>query len=83
MNLKIKKKNLDGIVKLETSGELREILINEDFLHPKAASIAICFRGKNSSGIVELTPEEVEVISKEFNSKKHLIKGVKVLKFKK
>ena len=59
MKVKAKKQNADGNVKMETSGEIREIIINEDFLHPKQASIAICFRGKHSSGIVELTPDEI------------------------
>ena len=83
MKIRTKKSNLDGIVKLETSGQIKEILINEDFLNAKDASIAICFKGKNSSGVLELTPKEIEVINKEIAPKLHLIKGVKVLKFNK
>ena len=30
MQLKIRKENKDGVVRMETSGELKEILINED-----------------------------------------------------
>jgi len=83
MKIKTKKENLDGIVRLETSGELKEIIINEDFMHPNDASIALCFRGKNSSGIVELTPKEIEAINKEIAPKLHLLKNIKVLKFEK
>ena len=83
MKIKAKKENLDGIVRLETSGELKEIIINEDFLHPNDASIALCFRGKNSSGIVELTPKEIETINKEIAPKLHLLKNIKVMKFEK
>lgn len=83
MNIKTKKQNSDGIIKLETSGELKEIIINEDFLNPNDASIALCFRGKNSSGIVELTPNEIQILSKKLIPKMHLIKGVEIIKFKK
>ncbi|MBU4070481.1 MAG: hypothetical protein KJ646_05865 [Nanoarchaeota archaeon] len=83
MNIKTKKQNPDGIVRLETSGELKEIIINEDFLNPNDASIALCFRGKNSSGIVELTPNEIQILSKKLIPKMHLLKDIKVMKFKK
>jgi hypothetical protein len=83
MKIKTKKRNEDGIVKLETSGELKEIILNEDFLGPDKASIALCFRGKNSSGIVELTLEEINFLNKELIPKMNLLKGVKILKFRK
>jgi len=83
MRIKTKKQNSDGIVRLETSGALKEIVINEDFLHPNDASIALCFRGQNSSGIIELTPKEIEILNKELTKKMHLLKDVKILKFEK
>ena len=83
MRIKTKKENPDGIVRLETSGELRDIMINEDFLHPKDASIALCFKGKSSSGIVELTPQELDIITRKVATKIHLLKNVKVMKFDK
>ncbi len=83
MKIKTKKQNSDGIVRLETSGELKEIMINEDFLNPHDASIALCFKGKDSSGIIELTPKEVEILNRELSRKIHLLKGIKVLKFNK
>jgi hypothetical protein len=83
MHIKTKKHNADGIVRLETSGEIKEILMNEDFMNPKNASVALCFRGKSSSGIVELTPEEIEQIYKTVFPKMNLLKGTKVLKFEK
>ncbi len=83
MKIKTRKQNADGIVRLESSGEIKEIIINEDFLHPNEASVAICFRGKDSSGIIELTPKEIEIINKEIAPKTHLLQGVKVLKFEK
>jgi hypothetical protein len=83
MNIKTKKQNQDGIVRLETSGVLKEIMINEDFLDTKHASISLCFRGKNSSGIIELTPKEVEILNKELAPKMNLLKDIKILKFDK
>ncbi len=83
MNIKTKKQNSDGIVRLETSGEVKEIIFKEDFLKPKEASIHICFRGKNSSGIVELNQKELEKIYKDTISKLNLLKDSKIIKFKK
>lgn len=83
MRVKVKKLNDDGIVRLESSGEVKEVMINEDFLNPKSASIALGFRGKNSSGIVELTPEEIDVLYDELRKHRHLLKNVKVMKFEK
>jgi len=83
MRIKIKKQNPDGIVKLESSGELKEIIMNEDFLNPWDESIALCFKGKNSSGIIEITPKEFEILSHEIEKKKHLFGKFKVMKFEK
>jgi len=83
MKIRVKKANNDGIVRLESSGQIKEILINEDFLHPKQESISLCFKGQNSSGIIDLSSEEVEKLYNTLNQKKHLIKGFKVMKFDK
>ena len=79
MQLKIRKVNQDGLVRLETSGEIREVLINEDFLHPDAESISLCFSGKNSSGIIDLTPAEIDKLYESVKSRMHLIKGLRTL----
>lgn len=79
MKLKIKKENQDGIARMETSGNVKEILINEDILHPDNESISICFRGKSSSGIIDFTPEELDMIYDSIKNRIHLIKGFKRL----
>lgn len=76
MQIKIRKVNQDGLVRLETSGEIKEVVINEDFLHPDAESISLCFRGKNSSGIIDLTPAEIDKLYESVRSRMHLIKGL-------
>ena len=83
MNIKTKKRNSDGLVRLETSGSVKEILVKSDFLKPKDAKIAVCFKGKNSSGIVEFTKKELEEIYEEVGSKTRFIDNVKVMKFDK
>jgi hypothetical protein len=82
MNIRIKKQYLEGINRVEAFGEIKEILINQDFIEPKKVSVSLCFRGKGTAGIVDLVPEEFEMISKEINSRKKLLKKTKVLKFK-
>ena len=79
MKIKIRKSNQDGMVRLETSADIKEVLINEDLLHPEDESIALGFRGKNSSGLVELSPEEFERMYESVKARMHLIKGFKRL----
>jgi hypothetical protein len=83
VKIKTKKQNQDGIVRLETSGEIKEILLSEDFLNPKNAFVGVCFKGKDSSGIIEFTPRELEIIKREFDGKRHLLVQAKVMKFEK
>lgn len=79
MQIKLKKVNKDGIVRLESSGDVKEIMINEDLFHPDKESISVCYRGKNSSGIVDFSPEEIEKLYEAIKSRLHLIKGFKRL----
>ncbi len=83
MDIKTKKQNYDGIVRLETSGEIKEIIFKEDFLKPDKSAIQICFRGKSSSGIVELNKTELEKIYKDTIPKLNLLKSPKIMRFKK
>lgn len=80
MKLRVKKINADGHMRMETSGEIKEVLINEDFMHPDDESISVCFKGKSSSGIIDFTPEEIEKLYNSVKGKTHLIKGFKIIK---
>ena len=82
MNIKIKQFSSYGSFKLENNAEIKEVLINEDFLHPEHESIALAFKNKDSSGLIELTPREIDEIVKAVDKKKHLIKGIKIFKEK-
>jgi hypothetical protein len=77
MKVKIKKTNNDGVVRLESQGEIKEVIINEEFLEPSEESISLCFRGDNSSGIIEIKTEEFERIFNTVKKRLHLIKGIK------
>lgn len=81
MKIKAKKENADGLVRVETSGQIKEVLINEDFLKPKNASVSICFRGKSSSGIVEMDLKEIESLYRSIEPKISMLKNTKVMKF--
>lgn len=82
MNVRIRKENKDGIVRLESSGVVKEVLVKEDLLYPKEELVSVCFRGENSSGIIDFTPEEIEELYLSVKDKIHLVKGFKVLKGK-
>lgn len=83
MKIRVKKQEFGILNRIESLGEIKEILINQDFLNPRNVSVSLCFRGKNNSGIIDLSPQEFEMINKEILKKKALLKKVKVIKFKK
>jgi len=75
MQLRLRIKNKDGIVRIENSTKIQEVMINEDLLHPDQESIAIGFRNQDSSGIIDMTVAEFEQFYKAVKDKVHLIKG--------
>ncbi|MBS3131215.1 hypothetical protein J4212_02165 [Candidatus Woesearchaeota archaeon] len=79
MNLKMRYANSAGYIKLENAVAIKEVMINEDFLHPDNESIAIGFRSRECSGLLEFTPDEFEKVSNSVKRKIHLIKGFKVI----
>lgn len=68
-----------GFVRSENFVDIKEVMINEDFLHPENESIAIGFKNKDSSGIIEFTVREFEKLANSVKRKMHLIKGFKSL----
>ncbi len=72
MQLKLRKQNPDGIVRVESSGKVKEVLYNDH------DTISICFRGKNSSGIVDLTRNEVNQIIDLIKGRMDIEKNIKV-----
>jgi hypothetical protein len=80
MKVKVKKLHTKGIVKIEGSGDIKEVMIHSDLLDAEKGKISICFRGHNSSGIVELTEKEANDLYKTLGSKINLIKEIKIIR---
>lgn len=79
MQIKIRQMSTDGESRSEAKVEIKEVLINEDIMHPEGESISLCFRGKNTSGILDLKSEELDGIYKAVKKRLHLIKGISKL----
>lgn len=62
MIIKSKRSNNGRVMKLAAGGEIKECFIKENILEPKKAVVQVCFRGNISSGILELSLDEVEKI---------------------
>ena len=80
MKIKLRKQNPDGTIRVETGGEIKEVVINEDLLHPNEESISVCYRGQSSSGIIDFTPAEIEQLYSSVKKRMHLVKGFKIFK---
>lgn len=80
VQIKIRKKNKDGHVRLESRGTIREVFINEDMLKPNQESISIHFSGSGTSGLIDFKPEELEKLYNTLRNRMHLIKGMKGMK---
>jgi len=79
MQIRVKKLVQNKIVRLESLGDVKEIFLNEDLMHPERESVSLCFKGNNSSGIVDLSPAEIEKLYRTVQDRMHLIKGFKRL----
>ena len=75
MQVRVKKINSSSTTRMESVGEIRDVLINEDLLHPERESVSVCFRGENTSGIVDFTPQELENVYHSVKKRMKLIKG--------
>ena len=62
MIIKSKRMENGQIRKLSAGGEIKECFVKENIIEPKKAQVQVCFRGNVSSGILELSTNEVEKI---------------------
>ncbi|MFA5992866.1 MAG: hypothetical protein WC796_04125 [Candidatus Pacearchaeota archaeon] len=79
MRARIKKGHSRGVLRVEASGEIKEVLANEDVLNMNREVISVCFRGRESSGIIDFSHEEIEKLYNSIKKKDDLIKGIKTL----
>ncbi|MGM5487994.1 MAG: hypothetical protein ACQESG_03540 [Nanobdellota archaeon] len=77
VQIKVRKTNKDGHIRLESKGDIKEVLVNEDIIHPNKETISVCFRGTTSSGVIDFSPKELEMLYNTVRERMHLIKGVK------
>jgi len=77
MQIKIKKQKEDRTIRMEALSRIAEVIINEDISRPYEETVSICFKGEDCSGILEMSPEEIEHIHNIIKKKAHLIKGYK------
>lgn len=78
MIVKTKKRVGAGVARLETRGEIKEVLLNENMVMPNAGGVQICFRGVDGAGIVELTEEEARDLFKTLGAKMGLSGNVRL-----
>ncbi len=77
MQIKLKKQDGESMIRVESNGDIKEVLIHEDLMHPEAEGVSLCFRGKTTSGIIELSTKEVDMIVKAAKRNLHLVKDIK------
>jgi hypothetical protein len=80
MKIRVKKLHSGRVIKLESGGEIREVLIHSDMFDKERGKISICFRGHKNSGIVELSEREANDLYRTLGSKIDLIKDIKIIK---
>ena len=78
MQIRLRINNKDGVMRLENTTKLQEVMINENILHPEQESIAIGFKNQDSSGIIEFSVREFEEFYQGVKNKIHLMKGSRI-----
>lgn len=74
------KKVEHGVTRIDASGEIKEININEDFLNPENETVSVCFIGRSGSGIIDFSPKEIIKISDAVKDRTNLIKNWRVVR---
>jgi len=82
MRVRIKKDYFLGASRIDSFTEIKEVEINEDLMNPKKETIAVCFRGNNSSGIINFSAAEIDKLYNSVKGRLDLIKGFKKIKIK-
>ncbi|MFA6088490.1 MAG: hypothetical protein WC755_01375 [Candidatus Woesearchaeota archaeon] len=77
MQIKIKTFGKESNIRVENKTTIREVLIQEDFQSPKSECIQICFSGKESSGVIEMSRKEFEKLDKSIKPQMNLFKIIK------
>ena len=73
VNIKFKKQTSNGIIRLESKSEIKDLFVNADISNSKKEAIAIAFKTNSDSGFIELSKDEINFIIRKLNAKRHLI----------
>ncbi len=76
MKLRSRKTHEGRFIRMQSEGAIKEVLINEDLLHPEKEIITVCYKGKDASGMVDFTPAEVEKLYRSVKNKMHLVERI-------
>ncbi len=80
MRIRVKEERILGKNRIDAKTKIDNIGVKEDLLDPDGENIAIFFKGRDSSGIINLSRSEFESLEKSINRKKKLIKTKKIIK---
>ncbi len=78
MRIRVKEKGLFGIKRTESRAKIDDILVKEDLMHPERENIHIFFRGRDSSGILNLNKNEARSLVNSINPVLKLLKSGKI-----
>lgn len=80
MNIKIKYPGKNGIIRIENSADIKEVMIKENLVDADKRKVVIGFMNEESSGIIELGYPEFDRLMKSARDNTKLVKGMKVIR---
>ena len=80
MDVKVRSQTKKSVARMHAKGTIRDIKIDTDNLVHNKESVSICFKSDENSGIITLSPKEIDKIVKALRRKRHLIKDIKIYK---
>lgn len=82
MIVKSKKVSEGKVQRMESRGNIAEVIINTKLENLEKSALQVCFRGNGNSGIVEFSAEEAKNLYETLGAKMKLINSVKIIKDK-
>ncbi|MBX4196519.1 hypothetical protein KW805_02945 [Candidatus Pacearchaeota archaeon] len=79
MRIRIKEKKSFGEKRIDALSTVDSVLVKENILEPEKAHVAVYFKGRDSSGILTLSPDEVTKLTESLKPVRGLLRGAKKL----
>ena len=80
MRIRIKKKGTLGYKRTDAVGRIDDILVKENLISPEKENIHIYFRGRDSSGILNLSKNEAQALINSMKPIMGLVRKSKTIK---